>query len=408
MKSVEQSDDRDLQADWNLALSKLKSDGYGSADAVLAATQDRLRHSPAIATLAKSAALRGELAFLANQFSRARTLLEEALLQIGQLPAKAPQLEVAARLTLADTCLKLGRDAVLEDEIAKCASIACTQAHIDARAAASIWDLFRRRMTQWRRFHQLIFYWMQYAEHVALRQTKWNQAEAIDGLVEAQGMAGDEDGFSRTAARQLELMAEADRGKRHQPLLAPLVRSCLCFSMIEPLEWSVAALKKTLDREPMLDNEVPLLIRVAQAEIMRLHSKPAEALRLLSIREINHSSVKPSPALKLSSIVRARCQVDLQNLLEARAAWLLALESAGTSDLLSPRLRFEALSGVAKACDRTGKYSEARTAYEAAAKLAELVFPKGDIELSVALYDLAEIERVTGRPDWHSEVAPLV
>lgn len=404
MNPVEQSYDHDLNADWTLALRKLRSEGYGSADAVLVATQDRLRLSPAVATLAKSAALRGTLAFLADQFPRARTLLEEAVLQIDQLPDEVPQLEVATRLTLVDAYLKLGEKSVLEDEIVRCVAIACTQAQVDARTATSIWDQFRERMTGWRRFRQLVFYWAQYVEHVGIRQSPWNQAVAIHGLVEAQGMAGDEDGFIRTATRQLKLMAEADSSKRQQPLLVPLVRSCLAFSMAEPLEQSNAALKDTLGREPLSDSDVPLLIHVAAAEILRLQGKPAEALRLLTARAIECPSVNPSPVSKLSSIVRARCQVDLQDLPKARADWLEALASADVSELLTPRLRFEALSGFAKACDGAGKYSEARPAYEAAAKLAEQILPEGDFELSLALYDLAEAERITGRKDWQTRM----
>jgi CHAT domain-containing protein/tetratricopeptide (TPR) repeat protein len=408
MDPVEQSYEQDLHANWTLALRKLRSDGYGSADAVLVATQDRLRLSPAAATLAKSAALRGTLAFLADQCSRARTLLEEALLQIDQLPDEVPELEVTTRLTLVDACLKLGEKAVVEDEIVKCVSIACTQAQIDARTATSIWDQFRERMTGWRRFRQLSFYWAQYVEHVAIRQTPWNQAVAIDGLVEAQGMAGDKDDFIKTAVRQLKLMAEADSSKRHQPLLAPLVRSCLAFSMAEPLERSNQALKDTLSREPLMDGDVPLLVHVAAAEILRLQDKPAEALRLLTSHEVDCRVVNLTPVSKLSSIVRARCHVDLRNLFEARADWLEALASADGSELLTPRLRFEALSGVARACDGVGKYSEARPAYEAAAKFAEQVLPEGDFELSRALYDLAEAERIAGREGWQTKMSDVL
>ena len=400
MNPIEQAHDQELENDWKFVLQIFDSEGYESADAFLSGKQDRLRQNQAQETLAKCIALRAYLASLANRFLQVRILSNEALLLIGQLQNGVPQLEVSTRLTLVDTCLKLRERVVIEDEIFKCVSIASAQAQIDAQIASAIWEHFCTRMTEWRRFKQLCFYWKQYIECVAIRQSSWNQAVAMTGLAEAYGMAGDKIGFIEAAARQMKLMAESNSTKRFQPLLVPLVRSCIAFSMTEPLILSSESLKKTLEREPLLDGDVPMLLHVARAEILRVNGKPTEALKVLTSGEVDQPINTSFPGSKLSSFVRARCHDDLGDTLEARAAWLDALVFADKTQPLTPRLRLEALSGAARANDTLGKYAEALPAYEEAARLAEQILPDGDFELSLSLYNLAEAERITGRDDW--------
>lgn len=404
MRTTEAHFDCELAEVWTRALRVLDAEGHAPADAMLLAAQHRLRQVAAPMTLAKSMSLRGTLAFLANELAAARAWLDDALQEIRRLAEPASGLEATTRLCLVDVYLALGEMEGASNEIYASATLASAQALTDPHVGASIWAEFAERMCDWRRYSELVYYWRQYAQHVAQRQTPWNQAVVLEGLVDAQGMVGDLEGCKATVQEILGLMAVADASKIRQPMLTRLLQTCIAFGLSDGATLVADALAVAVRRESSPAPSLSVLMQAARAEDLLSRGEAQAALDAMNAVPADEDVAAAST---LACLVRARCYADLRRPAEAFTEWERVVMQWQRDDGLPLIVLLDALTGAARAQDALGRYAQAKHWYTAAADFADRGLEDKDMRRSIAAYDLAEIDRVLGLDDWPERMERL-